>query len=154
MKLGKKGAGILTKLWEGMAPWVMERYNVQNIKYLAQHGWNARKTEMNTHEQQINSNFSLEQKEKKNHRDYLWAHWLCVSMCLFTCVCTSASLNSMNQWLEKRPAFCRVRDLLLLSQTTRRCGRRRTSCWTNTHGHSLSEKKKTGETFSHKSCLY
>lgn len=34
----------------------------------------------------------------------------------------------MNQWLEKRPAFCRVRDLLLLSPTKRRRGSRRTSC--------------------------
>lgn len=50
-----------------------------------------------------------------------------------TCVCTSASLNSMNQWLEKRPAFCRVRDLLLLSHTTRRRGRRSPSWRTNTH---------------------
>lgn len=50
-----------------------------------------------------------------------------------TCVCTSASLNSMNQWLEKRPAFCRVRVLLLLSHTTRRLGRRRTSCKNQTH---------------------
>lgn len=39
----------------------------------------------------------------------------------------------MNQWLEKRPAFCRVRDLLLLSHTTRRRGRRRPSWRTNTH---------------------
>lgn len=49
-----------------------------------------------------------------------------------TCECTSVSLNSINQWLEKRPAFCRVRHRLLLSHTTRRCGRRRTSCITNT----------------------
>lgn len=54
------------------------------------------------------------------------------SACVCTWVCTSVSLNSMNQWLENRPAFCRVRDLLLLSHTTRRCGRRRTSWWTNT----------------------
>lgn len=33
----------------------------------------------------------------------------------------------MNQWLENRPAFCRVKDLLLLSHTTRRWGRRRLS---------------------------
>lgn len=27
--VGKQVAGILTKLWEGMAPWVIERYNVK-----------------------------------------------------------------------------------------------------------------------------
>lgn len=60
-------------------------------------------------------------------------------MCLFTCMCTSASLNRMNQWLVKRPAFCRVRDLLLLSQRTRRCGSRRTSC---KDIHSLRERER------------
>lgn len=27
--LGEQVAGILTKLWEGMAPWVIERHNVK-----------------------------------------------------------------------------------------------------------------------------
>lgn len=44
-----------------------------------------------------------------------------------TCMCTRTSLNRMKQWLEKRPAFWRVRDLLLLSHTTRRWGTRRAS---------------------------
>lgn len=60
-----------------------------------------------------------------------------VCLCVRTCVCTSVSLKSMNQWFENRPAFSRVRDLLLLSQTTRRCGRRRTSYRTNTEVYLL-----------------
>lgn len=97
--------------------------------------------------------------QKKNNVIWLilYRFSVCLHVCVCTCVCSSASLNRMNQWLENRPAFCRVRDLLLLSQTTRRCGRRRTSWWTNTHVlyiSSIKEGKVLKTTLYHKSCLH
>lgn len=81
----------------------------------------------------------LKEKERNECGDPLCTRTLRACKCLFTCMCTRASLNRMNQWLEKRPAFCRVSDLLLLSQTKRRCGSRRTSC----KGiHSFREREK------------
>lgn len=55
----------------------------------------------------------------------------------------------MNQWFENRPAFCRVRDLLLLSQTTRRLGRRRLS-WGTKKSHINFLNKTWGTLVAHK----
>lgn len=128
VKLGKSVADILTRIWEGMAPWVIKKTQRTN-----KNSWNM-------------AQMAGRQRHKGRERfvsSELPGEDSVNPAC--TCVCTSASLNRMNQWLENRPAFCRVSDLLLLSHTTRRCGRRRASWWTNTRTHFINNSRQSSE---------
>lgn len=106
---------VLTRSWEGIEPWVIEK--IQHTR---------EDLSANRRDKHQVDAVEVLKTEGGYHWNGAGEH---IPVC--TCVWTSASLNRMNQWLENRPAFCRVKDLLLLlSQTTRRCGRRRLSWWT------------------------